>query len=111
MSTIGNYGGTITGATIGLGYGALGAYAGKKAMNFVANDMKKLKGASFAAKREFLSNFGPHKGTVNKLIKESVDAFKNPKVLAKGIGKIALIGAGIGLAVDLIRRACRKEEK
>ncbi|MCR5265165.1 MAG: hypothetical protein K6E29_01055 [Cyanobacteria bacterium RUI128] len=110
MSTIGNYGGTITGTAVGLGIGGVGVYAGKKIMKSVVNDMAQLKGASIAEKRNFLANLGPHKGTVSKLVKESVEAFKNPKVMAKGIAKLALVGAAVGLAVDLIRRAHNKKE-
>lgn len=110
MSTIGNYGGTITGTAVGLGIGGIGVYTGKKIMNHLVQDMAQLKGASIADKRKFLSNFGAHKGTVNKIVQEGVEAFKNPKLLAKGLAKFALIGAAVGLVFDLARRARHKKE-
>lgn len=77
------------------------------------------KNASFAEKREIISNgidsftklgFDMSKNTVSKSLKSIISFATKPAVVAKSVGFWALAGAGIGLAVDLIKNNKIKKE-
>ena len=105
-----NYNTTKKGAIIGAGLGA--AKIGYQLAMVNANYLG-LKGADFAAKKERISSLHSNfkttdlidmtKTTVSKVVKAAKKAILSPANILKTAGVFALVGAGVGLIVDLYK--------
>lgn len=110
VSSTPSYQKTKKGATIGAALGAatVGCQYGMISANYAG-----LKNAAFSVKKErieilksiFKSKdlFDVDKTTVSRVIRGAKRAVANPVNIAKNVCGMALIGAGVGLAIDLYK--------
>ncbi len=99
-------GGVAGGAYIGAGFG--GAKLAQCA----------LKHSNFSQKKEILSNLQKNytnlgvnmaKTSVSKILKFTVETLKKPSEIAKSVVGVAIVGAAIGLGVDMIKNHKRNK--
>ena len=110
-----NYHGTRKGAITGTAVGGadVGAgYVGAKLAQYA------LKNSNFSQRREILSNLQKTytnlgvdmaKTSVSKILKYTVETLKKPSEIAKSVAGVAVVGAAIGLGIDMIKNHKRNK--
>ena len=77
-----------------------------------------LKNSNFSQRREILSNLQKTytnlgvdmaKTSVSKILKYTVETLKKPSEIAKSVAGVAVVGAAIGLGIDMIKNHKRNK--
>lgn len=111
-----NYNSVKKGGMIGAAAGALSGAGMYGIVN--ASTLALKNDTSFSAKRKFITGMSEQysalgidmsKITVSKVIAGAKKGLKNPVTIAMGIAGTALIGAGIGFIVDMVKNSAAKK--